>query len=134
MPYNEVIKNKRRKIGMKRPKGIKEKLKLMKEPILEELEKERIFQKDLMTIMRESRDEETLKTLKRLYDESIEYCKVLRQSLVEYEKLSENKWKINLDTLMVVAGNLIGILLILNFEKMDIVRSKAFSLLLKGRV
>ena len=118
---------------MKRPKGIKEKLKLMKEPILEELEKERIYQKDLMTIMRESRDEETLKTLKRLYDESIEYCKVLIKSLEEYEKLSENKWKINLDTLMVVAGNLIGILLILNFEKMDIVRSKAFSLLLKGR-
>ena len=119
---------------MKRPKGIKEKLKLMKEPILEELEKEQKYQLDLRTIMRESGDEETLKTLKKLYDESIEYCKVLRQSLAEYEKLSENKWKINLDTLMVVAGNLFGILLILNFEKMDIVRSKAISFVLKGRV
>ena len=119
---------------MKRPKGIKEKLKLMKEPILEELEKEQTYQKDLRTIMRESRDEEALKTLKKLYDESVEYCKVLIKSLEEYEKLSENKWKINLDTLVVVAGNLFGILLILNFEKMDIVRSKAFSLLLKGRV
>lgn len=119
---------------MKRPKGIKEKLKLMKEPILEELEKEQTYQLDLRTIMRESRDEEALKTLKKLYDESIEYCKVLRQSLAEYEKLSENKWKINLDTLVVVAGNLFGILLILNFEKMDIVRSKAISFVLKGRV
>ncbi len=119
---------------MRRPKGMKEKLKLMKEPILEELEKEQKYQLDLRTIMRESGDEETLKILKKLYDESIEYCKVLIKSLEEYEKLSENKWKINLDTLMVVAGNLFGILLILNFEKMDIVRSKAFSLLLKGRV
>ncbi len=133
MPYNEV-KFKRRRIGMRRPKGMKEKLKLMKEPILEELEKEQKYQLDLRTIMRESGDEETLKTLKKLYDESIEYCKVLRQSLAEYEKLSENKWKINLDTLMVVAGNLFGILLILNFEKMDIVRSKAISFVLKGRV
>ena len=133
MPYNEV-KFKRRKIGMKRPKGIKEKLKLLKEPILEELEKERKYQLDLRNILRESEDDEELKRTKKLYDESVEYCKVLIKSLAEYEKLSENKWKINLDTLMVVAGNLFGILLILNFEKMDIVRSKAFSLLLKGRV
>ena len=133
MPYNEV-KFKRRKIGMKRPKGIKEKLKLVLSTILEELEKERTYQLDLRNILRESEDDEELKRTKKLYDESVEYCKVLIKSLEEYEKLSENKWKINLDTLMVVAGNLFGILLILNFEKMDIVRSKAISFVLKGRV
>ena len=119
---------------MKRPKGIKEKLKLVLSTILEELEKEQKCQVDLRNILRESEDDEELKRTKKLYDESVEYCKVLRKSLEEYEKLSENKWKINLDTLMVVAGNLFGILLILNFEKMDIVRSKAISFVLKGRV
>ena len=119
---------------MKRPKGMKETLKLVISIILEELEKEQKHQLDLRNILRESEDDEELKRTKKLYDESVEYCKVLIKSLAEYEKLSENKWKINLDTLVVVAGNLFGILLILNFEKMDIVRSKAISFVLKGRV
>ena len=119
---------------MSLPKSMKEKLKLVISIILEELEKEQKHQLDLRNILRESEDDEELKRTKKLYDESVEYCKVLIKSLEEYEKLSENKWKINLDTLTVVAGNLFGILLILNFEKMDIVRSKAISFVLKGRV
>ena len=42
--------------------------------------------------------------------------------------------KVTPDTVLIAATNILGILLILNFEKLDIVRSKAFGLLLKGRV
>lgn len=51
-----------------------------------------------------------------------------------YSEMLKPSWKFTPDTLLVVGGNLIGILLILNFEKMDIVRSKAISFVLKGRV
>lgn len=42
--------------------------------------------------------------------------------------------KITPDTIVVAATNILGILLILNFEKLDIVRSKAIGFILKGRV
>jgi hypothetical protein len=42
--------------------------------------------------------------------------------------------KITPDTIVIAVTNIVGILLVLNFEKLDIVRSKAFGLLLKGRV
>jgi hypothetical protein len=51
-----------------------------------------------------------------------------------YSDMLKRHWKITPDTILVVGGNLAGILLILNFEKMDIVRSKAMSFVLKGRL
>ena len=46
----------------------------------------------------------------------------------------KNKKSISPDTVAVVAGNLIGILLILGYEKKDIITSKALGFVLKGRV
>jgi len=48
--------------------------------------------------------------------------------------LTKTTAKITPDTVVVAVTNILGILLVLNFEKLDIVRSKAFGLLLKGRV
>ena len=50
--------------------------------------------------------------------------------------LDENKTKVvfSPDTLLIVGANLIGILLILNYEKLDIVSSKAVGFILKARV
>lgn len=50
--------------------------------------------------------------------------------------LDENKTKVvfSPDTLLIVGANLLGILLILNYEKLDIVSSKAVSFILKARV
>lgn len=42
--------------------------------------------------------------------------------------------KLKPDTLIIVAGNLLGILLILNYEETNIIRTKALSFVLKGRV
>ena len=50
--------------------------------------------------------------------------------------LDENKTKVvfSPDTLLIVGANLLGILLILNYEKLDIVSSKAVNFILKARV
>lgn len=119
---------------MKKIIGMKRKLKKMKEPILEELEKERIWQLGLRSTMLKTESEKIQEETKKLLEESVKYCEILTKSLEEYEQLSKSKWKIDPNTILVVAGNLIGILLILNFEKMDIVRSKAMSFVLKGKL
>lgn len=116
-------------------KSMKKQLKSMKTPILNELEKERNRQIELraiivMNALDGKQDDEP----KIQFDESVEYCKVLTAALEEYNKLSDDKWKFNPDTLLTIAANLVGILLVLNFEKLDIVRSKAFGMILKGRL
>lgn len=58
----------------------------------------------------------------------------LNKKYMAYGEMLKSSWKFTPDTMLVVAGNLAGIFMILNFEKMDIVRSKAMSFVLKGRV
>lgn len=58
----------------------------------------------------------------------------LNRKYMAYSEMLNKTLKFTPDTLLVVTGNLAGILLILNFEKIDIVRSKAMSFVLKGRV
>lgn len=58
----------------------------------------------------------------------------LNEKYQVYAEMLKPSWKFTPDTLLVVGGNLMGILLILNFERLDIVRSKALSFVLKGRV
>lgn len=58
----------------------------------------------------------------------------LNRKFQTYDRMLHQHWKITPDTLLVVTGNLMGILLILNFERLDIIRSKAMSFVLKGRV
>jgi len=50
--------------------------------------------------------------------------------------LEDNQTKVvfSPDTLLIVGANLLGILLILNYEKLDIVSSKAVGFILKARV
>ena len=115
-------------------KSIKRRLKEMKEPILEQMVLEQEFQARLRTTIITSEDEEEIEKSKRLLQASVEHWKVLATALKEYEELSCKKWKFNPDTLLTVAANLFGIMLVLNFEKLDIVRSKAFSMILKGRL
>ena len=119
---------------MKFKGSIKSRLKKMKEPILEQLEQEQEFQTNLLTTMMTSKDEREIETSERLFQVSVEHCEVLRAALKEYNELSARKWRFNPDTLLTVAANLFGIMLVLNFEKLDIVRSKAFGMILKGRL
>jgi len=58
----------------------------------------------------------------------------LNKKYQAYSEMIKPSWTITPDTLLIAATNLAGIVLILNFEKFDIVRSKAMNFILKGRV
>ena len=58
----------------------------------------------------------------------------LNKKYQAYTEMMKPSWTVTPDTLLIAVTNLAGIVLILNFEKLDIVRSKAMSFVLKGRV
>lgn len=58
----------------------------------------------------------------------------LNKKYKAYSEMIKPSWTITPDTLVVALTNLAGIALILNFEKLDIVRSKAIGFVMKGRV
>ena len=75
---------------------------------------------------------------KREHERNESYYKGKDYTLKEAEILMkqadlERRGKISPDTVIMVAGNLAGILLILNFEKVGVVTSKAMGLLIKLR-
>lgn len=49
-------------------------------------------------------------------------------------KSLRTKWTISPDTILAVGANLVGILLILNYERVGIVTTKALTFLPKGRI
>ena len=89
---------------------------------------------------------ETKKMLKAEYDylagellKTADPAKVtaLKQEMDLYSSILDAnrvEWKISPDTLLVVLGNLAGILLILKFEKLDVIATKAIGFVLIGRV
>ena len=115
-----------------RRKKMKKRLKVLREMALEQLE---IEQKKQVELREQLNDESIDQDLTRKsLDESNKHIKMLKDSLEDYNKLIEVKWKVSLDTLLMIAGNLAGILLVLNFEKLDIVRSKAFGMVMKTKL
>ncbi len=59
---------------------------------------------------------------------------LLNRKYQAYSDMIKPSWTITPDAILFAATNLGGILLVLNYEKLDIIRSKAFGLLFKGRV
>ena len=49
-------------------------------------------------------------------------------------KSNEKERRVSPDTIAIIAGNLLGIALILGYEKANIITTKAFSHIMKGRV
>ena len=50
------------------------------------------------------------------------------------DELRKKKVHVSPDTIAIIAGNLAGILLILNYEQFNVVSSKALGFVIKGRV
>lgn len=61
------------------------------------------------------------------------YTTIIRQ-IEDLKKIRANDNSVSPDTVLVVVGNLAGILLILNFEKAGIITSRAINFVMKGRV
>lgn len=55
-------------------------------------------------------------------------------ALMEKRKNLGGKTKVSPDTVAVIAGNLIGIALIMGYERGHVIVSKAFGMILRGRV
>ena len=89
---------------------------------------------------------ETKKMLKAKYDSlagelltTADPAKVtaLKQDMDLYSSILDAnrvEWKVSPDTILIIVGNLAGILLILKYEKLDIITSKALGFVIKGRV
>lgn len=77
---------------------------------------------------------ENLENMRLCNPDSEMYEKCLR-NLERLKKIREgDRKKLSPDSCLVVAGNLIGILLILGYEQKDFIRSKALGFVLRGRV
>lgn len=87
--------------------------------------------------VKEMIEDEILINFELLKDDGVDsefYSKVLRN--IERLQALKKKDRKSLDpnSCLVVAGNLIGILLILGYEQKDFIRSKALGFVLRGRV
>lgn len=69
-----------------------------------------------------------------LLTKDLDQLNLLKQRYQVYSEMLKSSWSITPDTIVIVSANLIGILLILNYEKLDIISSKAIGFVLKGRV
>ena len=68
--------------------------------------------------------------------DSKEYSAMLAnlKSLMTLKAEESAKKKVSPDTVAIVAGNLLGIVLILTYEKANIITTKALGFIIKGRV
>lgn len=91
-----------------------------------------IFKKE--KTMLEKEIEEVLLDMKNMYVDSDEYEVALNHLSILHEiKLKEKKWNVSPDTMAIVAGNLLGIILILKHEELNVITSKAMNFVIKGR-
>ena len=96
---------------------------------------------DVMSTMNPDSDEysNSLKSLEKVMklrdikrEEAFQILDTLLKAKNDDKSRGVNKELIN--TLLVVFGNILGIVLILNYEKMGVVASKALGFVIKGRV
>lgn len=67
------------------------------------------------------------------YDDIVSKIERLTSIKEKLEKAKCNDDKVSKDTLIVVAGNLLGIGLILGYERINIITSKALNFVIRGR-
>ena len=67
------------------------------------------------------------------YDDIVSKIERLTSIKEKLEKAKVNEDKVSKDTLVVVAGNLLGIGLILGYERINIITSKALNFVIRGR-
>ena len=67
------------------------------------------------------------------YDDIVSKIERLTSIKEKLEKAKVCESKVSKDTLAVVIGNLVGIVLILGYERVNIITSKALSFVIRGR-
>lgn len=100
------------------------------------LKKTLFTKKDKRTNLEKEIDS-VLEYIQSMTPESEEYTEITKNLERLYKAREGEKSKerhMSPDTMLLVAGNLLGILVILGYEKADIITSKAIGFVLKGRV
>jgi len=93
-----------------------------------------ITKRDKRTTLEKEIDE-VIKTLSELPKDSEEYTNIVANLEVLYKAKSNEKIScVSPDTVAVVVGNLMGILIILGYEKANVITTKALGFVMKGRV
>lgn len=76
-----------------------------------------------------------LERMSQLSPDSTEYTNMAKNLDTLYSAKSKEKdQKIKWDTIAVIAGNLLGIVIIVGYEKANVITSKALGFVIKGRV
>ena len=72
----------------------------------------------------------------KLQDSFMKLCQLQKEQNTKSKDGGANapSSKVDINTLIVVLGNLLGIILILNYEKIGVVTSKALSFVIKSRI
>lgn len=95
---------------------------------------EKTAKKDKRTLLEKEIDN-ILKTMLTMDAGSEEYT-VMAENLERLYKLKavDSTNKVSADTMALIAGNLLGLVLIMSFEKTNIITTKALGFVLRGRV
>ncbi|MDF2800207.1 MAG: hypothetical protein K0S61_110 [Anaerocolumna sp.] len=98
------------------------------------MENKRVTKRDKRTNLEKEIDS-VLEYLKKFDPDSEEYAKIA-DNLGKLYKAKENEHArhVKPDTIAIIAGNLLGIGMILGYEKAGIITSKALSFVVKGRL
>lgn len=83
-------------------------------------EMDKLLEQQLESLLREAKTKEDI----------FEVLSLMKK----WKELKENKKQISSDTLLIVLGNLLGIVLILNYEGLGNVTSKALGFVIRGRI
>lgn len=87
----------------------------------------------------------TLKALDSEIERLIEALSLLDPSSEQYLKVSDNlralcearekknPLQVNLDAIIAVSANILGLIIVLNFEKTNVITTKAFGMIFKGK-
>lgn len=92
----------------------------------------KFFKRDRRTNLEKEIDD-VLEVLKELEKDSDEYTAVVANLESLYTSRSLEKGHVSKDTMAIVTGNLIGVLIIVGYEQANVMTSKALGYVIKGR-
>lgn len=120
---------------MKFTNSMKRRFRDERDSVFEKMRAEEDLQNDLRRDIDMAKDDNELMEAQARYERSIANWEQLNKHYATYDALaSKQKFKVSPDTLLIVGGSLTEIILILYFEKADILVSKAVNYVLRKKV
>lgn len=120
---------------MKFTKSMKRRFKEERDAVFERMIAEENLQKELREKIESAIGDEERTEAKKKYDRSIANWEQLNEHYVTYDVLaSKQRFKVSPDTALTLGVGLLEIVLILYFEKVDIVTSKALNYVVRRKV